>query len=286
MPESPARSWPRPAGCRRGGTAAHQRQGARDPDDHRHQPHEEPGVGGQAAWDEELPAGHGQRGVPGPPGEGLRGGEEVGEDDQYGGEPDDQDDALAQAETAQSVHGASLPRSLPALRGRGALRWARVLSRPRGPGPRPGLGGPAQETGQELQLRLVVLADDLVHGAVHPGIERQHLRDPAPLGPDQDRAPVGRVTLADDPAAPFQPVQDPGQGGRVQPGPAGQRARAQRPVPADQVEALQVGALELQVPPDLVVEQGQLHAHVAQRRPDLPVQPPAPPGRLLIGRLY
>src|SRR5512135_1563273 len=74
---------------------------------------------------------------------------------------------------AQSVHGYSLP--CPRCRGCAA---AGALARPgcsavrevpgRGPA---GLGGPAQETGQELQLRLVVLADDLVYRAVHPGIE-------------------------------------------------------------------------------------------------------------------
>ena len=64
-----------------------------------------------------------------------------------------------------------------------------------------------------------------------------------------------RVAFPADPAAALQPVQDAGHRGRVQPGAAGQLAGAERAVPGHQIQAVQVGSLELQPPADLVGEQ-------------------------------
>ena len=79
-----------------------------------------------------------------------------------------------------------------------------------------------------------------------------------------DTATVGGVAAAVDPAAAFEPVEDSGHGGGVQPGAPGQCARAERAVPADEVKAFQVGGLEVEACADAVVEQGQLGAQVAQ----------------------
>ena len=56
-------------------------------------------------------------------------------------------------------------------------------------------------------------------------------------------------------AAALEPVEDAGQGGGVQPGAAGQGAGAERAVPGDEVQAFQVGGLEVQARADAVVEQ-------------------------------
>src|SRR5215475_13736341 len=72
--------------------------------------------------------------------------------------------------------------------------------------------------------------------------------------PDPHRAAVGLVAVARHPAAALQPVEDASDGGGVQPGPPGEGARAEGAVTADEIEA----------PADLLVEQGQLDAQLAQ----------------------
>ena len=130
-----------------------------------------------------------------------------------------------------------------------------------------GVGCAAQETGQELEILVFVSGADLVHRGIHAGVdqvEAQDLRAAATSRLDDDTAAVGGVAAAFDPAAAFEPVQDAGQGGGVQPGVTGQGARAERAVPGDEVKALQVGGLEVEAGADAVVEQRQLGAQVSQ----------------------
>ena len=139
-----------------------------------------------------------------------------------------------------------------------------------------GVGRAVQEVGQELEVLVVVLGADLVHGGVHSGVdevEAEDLRSAAPGRLDDDAAAVGGVTAAIDPAAAFEPVEDAGHGGGVQPGAPGQGARAERAVPGDEVKALQVSGLEIEACADAVVEQRQLGAQVPQRLLDRAVQP-------------
>jgi hypothetical protein len=54
----------------------------------------------------------------------------------------------------------------------------------------------------------------------------------------------------------------------VKPGAARQCARAERAEPADEIKAFEICALEVEASADVVVEQGQLNAHIAQRVSD------------------
>jgi hypothetical protein len=144
-----------------------------------------------------------------------------------------------------------------------------------------------QEAGQELELLVVVVGADLVQRGVHAGVdevEAEDLRAAASGRLDDDAAAVGRVTAAIDPAAAFEPVQDAGHRGGVQPGAAGQGARAERAVPGDEVKALQVGVLEVEAGADAVVEQRQLGAQLPQRLLDRAAQPSAVRPRARISR--
>ena len=58
----------------------------------------------------------------------------------------------------------------------------------------------------------------------------------------------------------------------MEPGASCQCARAERAVAVDEIQVLQVSALEVEVPADAVAEQGQMTAQVAQRLPDRLVQ--------------
>ena len=62
----------------------------------------------------------------------------------------------------------------------------------------------------------------------------------------------------------------------MQPGASGQGARAERAVPVDQVQAVEVGVPELELGADLMVEQRQLDAELAQRLTDRSGLPAAP----------
>ena len=135
-----------------------------------------------------------------------------------------------------------------------------------------GVGRAAQEAGDELKFAVLITRADPRHCRVHPGREAEHLRAPAAHRLDDDAAAVGRVAVARDPAAAFEPVDDAGHGGGVEAGASCQCARAERAVTVDEVKALQVGALEIEVPADAVAEQGQVNAQVAQRLPDRVVQ--------------
>src|SRR5215471_14257725 len=135
-----------------------------------------------------------------------------------------------------------------------------------------GVGGAAQEPGDELEVVAGIVGADLRELGVHPGSEPQDVRAAAGYRLEDDAAAVGRIALAQDPAAALEAVDDAGHGGGVEAGQPGQRARAERAVPVDEIKALQVGALEVEMPADALVEQGQLDAQVAQRLPDGPVQ--------------
>jgi hypothetical protein len=130
-----------------------------------------------------------------------------------------------------------------------------------------GVGCAAQEAGEEFEFAVFILGADLVHRGVHPRVdevEAEDLRAPAAGHLDGDAAAVGGVAAAVDPAAAFEPVEDAGHGGGVQPGSPGQGAGAERAVPGDEVKAFQVGGLEVEARADAVVEQRQLGAQAAQ----------------------
>src|SRR5260370_41912394 len=93
------------------------------------------------------------------------------------------------------------------------------------------LSGTAQEVGYDGQIGVGIAGQDLVEGRIHPRvdeIEPEYLSTAAVFGPDDDAAPVGRVTVARDPAAALQPVEDGGQGGAALPCAPAQRCRTQR----------------------------------------------------------
>jgi hypothetical protein len=64
----------------------------------------------------------------------------------------------------------------------------------------------------------------------------------------------------------------------MQPGAAGERRRAERTAPVQDLQAVQVRVVEVQVRDDLMVEQRQLDVELTQRLLDLRGQPPAAPG--------
>jgi hypothetical protein len=114
-----------------------------------------------------------------------------------------------------------------------------------------------EEVGEELELVVAVAGAELVHRGVHPRVEAEQLGVAVAQCPDDDGAAVGGVTLADDPAAALEPVQDAGDGGGVQPGVSCQGAGAEGAVTVDELQAVQVGVVEVDVGADVVVEQGQ-----------------------------
>src|SRR5580692_3458595 len=140
---------------------------------------------------------------------------------------------------------------------RGRLSWRRAFRR------RSGRRRPCAAGSQQLEVLVVVLGADLVQRGVHAGVdevEAEDLRSAASGRLDYDAAAVGGVTAAFDTAAAFEPVEDAGHGGGVQPGATGQGARAERTVAPDEVKALQVSVLEIEARADAVVEQRQLGA--------------------------
>jgi hypothetical protein len=114
-----------------------------------------------------------------------------------------------------------------------------------------------EEVGEELKLVVAVAGAELVHRGVHPCIEAEQLGVAVAQCADDDGAAVAGVTLASDPAAAFEPVQDAGDGGGVQPGASRQGAGVEGTVAVDELEAVQVGVVEVDVGADVVVEQGQ-----------------------------
>src|SRR5438046_1727031 len=73
-------------------------------------------------------------------------------------------------------------------------------------------------------------------------------------GADDDGATVRRVALAGDPTSAFEPVEDPGDGGGMQPGQSRECAWAHWPFAVDEIEAIDVDIPELEFRTDLVVE--------------------------------
>jgi hypothetical protein len=53
-----------------------------------------------------------------------------------------------------------------------------------------GVGGAAQEVGQQLELVVAVAGADSVHRGVHPRVEAEQLRAPVAADPDDDGAAV------------------------------------------------------------------------------------------------
>src|SRR6266536_4729884 len=97
-----------------------------------------------------------------------------------------------------------------------------------------GVGGAAEEVGEQFELGVGVSGAELVHRGVHPRVQAQQLRVAVASGVDEDGAAVGRVAAAGDPAAAFEPVEDAGRGGGVQSGASGEGAGAERAVAVDE----------------------------------------------------
>jgi hypothetical protein len=121
-----------------------------------------------------------------------------------------------------------------------------------------------EKVGEQFEFGIIVSGADLVHRGVHPRVEAQKLRVPVAKDPHYDSAAVGRVALAGHPAAALKPVEDAGHGSGVQPGASCKSARAERTVAGDEVEAIEVDVLEIEVCADAMVEQGKLDAQLAQ----------------------
>ncbi len=115
-----------------------------------------------------------------------------------------------------------------------------------------------EEVGDRFQLPLAVFGVDPVHRAVHSRVEAKEIRQAFTSGADDDAATVRRVALAGDPTSAFEPVEDPGDGGGMQPGQSRECARAHWPFAVDEIEAIDVDVPELEFRADLMVEQGQL----------------------------
>jgi tetratricopeptide (TPR) repeat protein len=152
--------------------------------------------------------------------------------------------------------------------------------------PPPGLRRAPEEVGEQLQLVVLVPRADLVHRAVHPRVQAKDLRAPGAQRPDEDRAAVGRVACALDPAGALEPIEDAGHGRWVEPRAARQRARAQRSLPGEDVEAVEVDVPDVEAGTDVVVEHGQLDDQLAQRIPDGRREPTPAPRRLRLLRCY
>jgi hypothetical protein len=99
-----------------------------------------------------------------------------------------------------------------------------------------------EEVGEQLELVVAVAGAELVHRGVHPRVEAEQLGVAVAECADDDGAAVAGVALAGDPAAAFQPVQDAGDGGGVQPGVSCEGAGVEGTVAVDELEAVQVGA--------------------------------------------
>src|SRR6266508_1804540 len=83
----------------------------------------------------------------------------------------------------------------------------------------------------------------------------------------------GGVAVAGDPAAALESVQDAGDGRGVQASASGQGAGAERAVAVDEVQAVQVDVIEVEMGADVVIEQRELDAQLAQRLLDRGGQP-------------
>src|SRR6266511_1714809 len=81
------------------------------------------------------------------------------------------------------------------------------------------------------------------------------------------------VAVAGDPAAALESVQDAGDGRGVQASASGQGAGAERAVAVDEVQAVQVDVIEVEMGADVVIEQRELDAQLAQRLLDRGGQP-------------
>ena len=127
-----------------------------------------------------------------------------------------------------------------------------------------------------MELVVAVAGAELVHRGVHPRVEAEQLGVAVAQCPDDDGAAVGGVTLADDPAAALEPVRMPVMVA-VQPA-CRARALGLRAVTVDELQAVQVGVVEVDVGADVVVEQRQLDAELAQGLLDGAGQLPSTPG--------
>src|SRR6266487_2249052 len=138
-----------------------------------------------------------------------------------------------------------------------------------------GLGGAAQEVGDELELGVGVAGEERIHRGIHPGVQAVQLLAPVGQGADGDGAAIGGVgvAVAGDPAAALESVQDAGDGRGVQASASGQGAGAERAVAVDEVQAVQVDVIEVEMGADVVIEQRELDAQLAQRLLDRGGQP-------------
>jgi hypothetical protein len=130
-----------------------------------------------------------------------------------------------------------------------------------------GFGGAGEEARDHFEFRGRVVGADELERVVHARVEAEEFGAPVPQHAQHHAPPVRGVTLAHDPAAAFEPVKDARHRRGVQPGPAGERGRAERAVAVYQVKAVQVAGAQLEMPAHLVVEQRQLCDHGPHRLP-------------------
>jgi hypothetical protein len=127
-----------------------------------------------------------------------------------------------------------------------------------------GVCGPVEKVGEQFEFVLVVSRIDLVHPAVHSGVEAHEVRVTRAFGADKHGPAVGWVALAGHPAAAFEPVEDAGDRGGVETGPSREGAGAERAVTIDQVEAIEVDVPQIELGADQMVKQRQLAAQLTE----------------------
>src|SRR6266702_781112 len=152
----------------------------------------------------------------------------------------------------------------------------------------PGRGGAPQEVGKQFELGLGVPRTDPVQPRAHPRVEPEQLRVAPTHGPNSHRPPIDRrrITLPGDPPATRQPIENPGDRGGMQPSPPGQAGGADRTVQGDQLKAVQINVLEINMHANLMVEQRELVTQRPQRRLHRHRDPPPTPSSTRAGRRY
>src|SRR4029453_10069383 len=126
-----------------------------------------------------------------------------------------------------------------------------------------GVGGAVEEVGEELKAVVAVAGAELVHRGVHPRVEPEQLGVAVAQCADDDGAAVaGSRSQATPP--PWSRSRMPVMVAGVQPGASRQGAGVEGTVAVDELEAVQVGVVEVDVGADVVVEQRQLVAELAQ----------------------
>jgi len=111
-----------------------------------------------------------------------------------------------------------------------------------------------QEVDDEVDLIIGVAIQDFVEGAIHAAIEADDVTLLIGYTADEHRAPVIRHPIAYDPPTALEPGKNACHRGQVYADPAGESSRADRSMPNDHVEAVEIDVLDLDLGPDPMVE--------------------------------